>query len=430
MRANGGNIYALAINAGSRIEATGIASKGGDVYLTAGDGSLTAQGEIDATHADGSGGFVETSGAAVDFTGLKVRAGQWLIDPATLTVDQAAANTIDANLASTSVTLKTMAGSSSGPGVQSIGAGDIVVDAPIAWASANTLTLDAYHSIDIDAAVTASGAGKVVLITNDGGSGGDYSFGFSPARFAGSLSFTGAPNSGQALTINGQPYSLIYSEADLVNVNNNLGGFYALAAPLELNTFLFTDSPIASTVATPFTGVFTGLGNSISDLSIRETSRSRRPIRSAMRATAWSGCSAKSARPATCATSTLPMSRWRARRAWWSAASPAKCLARRPTSALRGSWSVAEQRRAGPTGQRGGPFRRVAWDGERRLVVSGRRGWRGCVRRRRRRRDGPRRLADQLLRFWRSLGLVARSGPSGPGRRARRASFTASRKAA
>ena len=193
LRANGGNIYALAINAGSRIEATGIASKGGDVYLTAGSGALTAQGEIDATHADGSGGFVETSGHTVDFTGLRVRAGQWLIDPVNLTIDQAAASTIDANLATTSVTLKTTAGAASGPGVQSAGAGDIVVDAPIAWASANTLTLDAFHSIDIDAAVTASGAGKVVLITNDGGSGGDYSFGFSPAGFAGSLSFSGAP---------------------------------------------------------------------------------------------------------------------------------------------------------------------------------------------------------------------------------------------
>jgi filamentous hemagglutinin family protein len=272
LRANGGNIYALAINAGSRIEATGIASKGGDVYLTAGSGALTAQGEIDATHADGSGGFVETSGHTVDFTGLRVRAGQWLIDPVNLTIDQAAASTIDANLATTSVTLKTTAGAASVPGVQSAGAGDIVVDAPIAWASANTLTLDAFHSINIDAAVTASGAGKVVLITNDGGSGGDYSFGFSPAGFAGSLSFSGAPNTGQALNINGQPYTLIYSEADLVNVNNNLGGFYALAAPLELNTFLFTDSPVASTVATPFTGVFTGLGNSISGLSITDTS--------------------------------------------------------------------------------------------------------------------------------------------------------------
>ncbi len=271
LRANGGNIYALAINAGSRIEATGIASKGGDVYLTAGSGALTAQGEIDATHADGSGGFVETSGHTVDFAGLRVRAGQWLIDPVNLTIDQAAASTIDANLATTSVTLKTTAGAASGPGVQSAGAGDIVVSAPISWASANSLTLDAFHSIDIEAAVTASGAGKVALMTNDGGSGGDYDFGLGPAGFAGSLSFTGAPHSGQALTINGQPYTLIFTESDLVNVNNNLGGFYALAAPLALTTFPFTASPIASTVATPFTGVFTGLGNSISGLTITDT---------------------------------------------------------------------------------------------------------------------------------------------------------------
>jgi filamentous hemagglutinin family protein len=264
LRANGGNVYALAVGAGSKIAASGVSVSDGRVFLTADGGSVTAHGEIDATRADGSGGEVETSGAAVDFTGLTVRAGNWLIDPVTLTVDSAAATTIDSNLATTSVTLKTTASSASGPGVQSPGAGDIIVDAPISWSSGSTLTLDAYHAIAIDAPVTASGTGKIVLTTNDGGSGGGY--GFAPGA---SITFTGAPGAGQALTINGQAYTLVYSQADLTNINNNLAGFYALARPLDLSGTIFTAAPIANASdAASFTGTFTGLGDTISNLTI------------------------------------------------------------------------------------------------------------------------------------------------------------------
>ena len=269
LRANGGNVYALAVGTGSKIAASGVSASDGHVFLVAGAGGrVTARGEIDATRADGSGGAVETSGGTVDFTGLTVKAANWLIDPVDLTVDSAAASTIGSNLATTSVTLQTTASGASGPGVQSPGAGDIVVDAPISWSSANGLTLDAYHSIAINADITASGPGKVTLTTNDGGTGGDYGFG--PGA---SLSFTGAPGGGQALTINGQAFTLVYSQSDLTNINNNLAGFYALAAPLDLTGTIFTAAPIAnaSDPASGFTGTFTGLGNAISNLTIDET---------------------------------------------------------------------------------------------------------------------------------------------------------------
>src|SRR5262249_39505976 len=63
-------------------------------------------------------------------------------------------------------------------------AGDITVAAPVTW-SANTLTLDAYRNIDIDAHVLATGTAGLALITadrtgtgvNDGNSAdGDYFF--------------------------------------------------------------------------------------------------------------------------------------------------------------------------------------------------------------------------------------------------------------
>jgi mucin-19 len=265
LRANGGNVYALAVNTDGGIKVSGVTETDGKVYLVADGGAVTAQGEIDATTAGGHGGLVETSGATVDFTGVRVRAGTWLIDPTTLTVDAAAASTIAANLATTNVTLHTTAGSATGPGVQSAGAGDILVDAPITWSSANTLSLDAYHSVVFNADVAVAGAGKVVLTTNDGGSGGGYVF--APDA---SLSFTGTPGAGQALTINGQAYELVYSQADLLNINNALGGDYALATSLDLLDSAFGGAPIAPLVSQPFTGVFTGLGNTIGHLHVNQ----------------------------------------------------------------------------------------------------------------------------------------------------------------
>ena len=51
LRANGGNVYALAGNTSSVIKATGVSSHDGKVFLVAEGGSTTAHGEIDATGA-------------------------------------------------------------------------------------------------------------------------------------------------------------------------------------------------------------------------------------------------------------------------------------------------------------------------------------------------------------------------------------------
>ena len=289
LRANGGNVLALAGNTASVIEATGVSTDDGKVLLIAEGGAVTATGTIEAKAATGAGGQVETSGARVDFTGLTVKAAQWLIDPTDLTVNAGAANTIDNSLAAgTSVTLQTTASSSSGPGVaNSSGSGDIIIAAPISWSTTATLTLDAYHSIAIDAPITVSGAGGVVLTTNDGGAGGDYGFGLTSKGFLGSLSFTGAEGGGQSLTINGQAYTLLYELAepgstgpdsgadDIAGIDANTAaggdaGFYALA-----NNFIGTGTTFTGALAgagvNTFTGVFTGLGHTITGLTINDT---------------------------------------------------------------------------------------------------------------------------------------------------------------
>ncbi|EJL23354.1 filamentous hemagglutinin family N-terminal domain containing protein [Caulobacter sp. AP07] len=269
LKANGGNVYALAGNTGGAISATGVSSRDGKVFLIAEGGALTARGDITARGAGGGPGFVETSGAAVDFSGVRIDTGggDWLVDPYNLTVDAAAAATISANLASTNVTLQTTASGATGPGVVAPGGqGDITVDAGISWSSANRLTLDAYHGIAVNAPIVASGAGKVTLTTNNGGTGGKLAFAISPTLgFTGGLSFTGAANSGQDLVINGQAYTLIYSTADLLNVNNSPNGRYALARTIDVASLYATNK---NRIIYTFGGSFNGLGNSLSNLKL------------------------------------------------------------------------------------------------------------------------------------------------------------------
>ncbi|MDB5569748.1 MAG: putative large exoprotein, partial [Hyphomicrobiales bacterium] len=63
LRAAGGNHYALAINNTGVVRATGVATRGGRVFLTAGSGSISSSGKISARNADGSGGRVRVATA-------------------------------------------------------------------------------------------------------------------------------------------------------------------------------------------------------------------------------------------------------------------------------------------------------------------------------------------------------------------------------
>lgn len=264
LRANGGNVYALAGNTNSIIKATGVSSTDGKVFLVADGGTTVAHGEIDATKADGTGGVVETSGTTVDFNGLKVVAGNWLIDPYDLTIDAAAAGTINTNLLTTNVTLQTTAVNATGPGIQNAnGSGDIAITSAITWSSAHTLTLDAYHSVAIDANLSVTGAsGGVVIKTNDGGSGGGLSFGSGSSLTYNNLA-------GQALTINGSSYTLVYDQATLVSdLNAALStDHYALGKGFTLSTtYIDVGAPVTS-----FAGTLEGLGHGLSALTITQT---------------------------------------------------------------------------------------------------------------------------------------------------------------
>ncbi len=266
----------ISLTPSSRLVADGTGSGEGGHILVKADGTAAVQGYLSAQGgaAGGNGGQVETSGESVDFTGVRVNTlaahgatGTWLVDPTNLIIDATAANTINTDLATTSVTLQTSAsGAPSGPagttGNTAAGNGDILINAPLAWSSSSTLTLEAYNAINVNAPITISGAGGLVLDYNTSspqnllfaqGAGVNY----------------GATNQGGTLAINGQPYTLIYSMGDVQGTS--LTGNYALATSLNAGGTTYSDALVApggGSLSTEFTGTFEGLGNTISNLTI------------------------------------------------------------------------------------------------------------------------------------------------------------------
>ncbi|WCM26666.1 filamentous hemagglutinin N-terminal domain-containing protein [Sphingomonas sp. QA11] len=164
------------INLTGDINADSAIGNGGTIILHGGDGgSVNFAGTLSAraTGTTGDGGFIETSGANISFTGLRVdtsaaggMTGTWLIDPVDLTVDAGAAATISANLASNNVTLETTGSSAAGAGNQTPGAGDITIDSAVTWTSANSLTLRAYNNININAAIIGTNGGLALSAGN------------------------------------------------------------------------------------------------------------------------------------------------------------------------------------------------------------------------------------------------------------------------
>jgi filamentous hemagglutinin family protein len=62
LKAAGGNIYALAVNNGGVIRATGVRREGGRVFLSSDGGNIENSGTIVANNANGGGGFVSLAG--------------------------------------------------------------------------------------------------------------------------------------------------------------------------------------------------------------------------------------------------------------------------------------------------------------------------------------------------------------------------------
>ncbi|UYK67617.1 filamentous hemagglutinin N-terminal domain-containing protein [Xanthomonas sacchari] len=265
---------------GALLDASATGQGNGGSIVVWSDGHTAVHGALRANAASsGSGGLLETSGHTVDFSGITVgakgagpgSAGTWLVDPEDLTVDSAAASTISGALnGGTNVTLLTSSTNASGPGTVSNGSGDINVNAAIGWSGNSTLTLDAYHSIYLNAAVTATG-NTAGLVLNYGGYTDNGTVGGTGDYYVNTpVSLGGAHAS---LAINGQAYTLIHSLADAATYFNSPGA-YALAQDIDLAGVTRSSALVSS-----FQSKLAGLGHSINNLTISGASGLRRSVR-------------------------------------------------------------------------------------------------------------------------------------------------------
>jgi filamentous hemagglutinin family protein len=163
-------------------------------------------------------------------------------------------------------------------------ASTLTVDAPITLRRGASLALNAAGALVFDPSITIDGAGSVTLSYNTA-SPADLSFAAGDTiTFANADgSAATAPVAGQSLTINGAAYTLVYTMAELDAIDGRsavdgtkvntygtgLSGNYALANNLDASSVIYANALIGTFKrGIPFSGVFEGLGHTISSLTI------------------------------------------------------------------------------------------------------------------------------------------------------------------
>ena len=242
------NAQTTTIEAGATITADGTSGAGGNVVVWS-DGTTSFGGAISTQGL--RGGFIETSGHMFNFTGGSVNAGRggaWLLDPVDLTIDATLAGTIATALNGGSNVTQLTSATGSG------GNGDITVASGISWSTSATLTLSAYRNIAVNANITSTGGGGVVLRADNAGTGtGTVTFGGGQVSTAGTVSIFYNPT-GSNSTVNATKYTagtqtnfsgnvtgggtlnaymLVNTVYDLQNIKNGLAGTYALGRDID-----------------------------------------------------------------------------------------------------------------------------------------------------------------------------------------------------
>ncbi|MCW0205644.1 MAG: filamentous hemagglutinin N-terminal domain-containing protein [Achromobacter sp.] len=313
IRANGGQValqarrsasaspYETVVNNNGVIEAKTLNNRSGRIVLDGGDrGLVQVAGSLNASAlaSYGNGGTVDVMGehvavrlaTQVDTRAINGSTGTFRIRSTAVNVENVAttaqptihADTLTHNLATTNIELRSTAG-------------DVVVNAPIAWASGNALTLDARHGgagkVAVNGALTATGGQAALNLAADeridinnkitlSGLSNRLSLETStPAPNAGphmaptaNYVLGGAP--GQAVITlsganagfasNGVQYTVIQNLAQMQAVSNNLYGYYVLGTDLR-GSGTFQSIGGQSGV---FNGSFEGLGHTLSSFSV------------------------------------------------------------------------------------------------------------------------------------------------------------------
>ncbi|WP_411883170.1 YDG domain-containing protein [Polaromonas sp. YR568] len=257
------SLTSATVNNTGIIEAKTLQNKAGRILLM-GDmsyGTVNVAGTLDASApTGGDGGFIETSAAHVKIAdsavittkaaeGLGGQSGSWLIDPTDFTIAASGGDMTGAALSTQlanngAVTILNTQGASGT-------AGDINVNDAVSWSSNSVLILAANRYININRAITATGASGGLVLNY----GGDY-------KVKAPITLSGA---NATLAINGANYTLIHSMAALDAIDSTgLGGSYALAQDLDAGGSTYTSALVSGA----FAGTFTGLGHTISKLVI------------------------------------------------------------------------------------------------------------------------------------------------------------------
>ena len=156
--------------------------------------------------------------------------------------------------------LQTMLASSDMTVKSNAAAPDIGILDPLTWATTRRLTLDAYESIHVRAPVAVEGTSGLTLTTNDGGTGGDYTFN---TTISGAITFWDVASS---LVINGKSFALVQDIKTLAgNIAAHPARAYALAADYDARA---DGTYSAAAIPTTFSGTFEGLGHSIARLKV------------------------------------------------------------------------------------------------------------------------------------------------------------------
>ncbi|NDP59739.1 MAG: filamentous hemagglutinin N-terminal domain-containing protein, partial [Oxalobacteraceae bacterium] len=311
-------LLASVVNNTGKIEARTVENHEGTIILLGGmeAGTVHVDGTLDASApTGGNGGFVETSAAQVNVAGnVKITTaapagtvGHWLIDPVDFTIATTGGDISGTDLgnllASNSITVQTASGTNAAGNLYGATGsnGDIHVNDTVSWASSNTLTLDAWRNININKSITATGAsGKLALKYGQGATDGvmgeiaaTYNVNASVNLKAGNnfstqLGSTGSVKNYTVITSLGTQGST--TATDLQGISGGLASNFVLGGNidasmtstwnagagftpigLETTTVDYGHGPYTSTQTTPFTGIFDGLGHTISNLSINQS---------------------------------------------------------------------------------------------------------------------------------------------------------------
>ena len=296
IRADGGQVYMTAASADALtstvINHTGVTEartlstgEDGKIVLLGGmeKDRIVVAGTLDASApAQGDGGFIETSAARVhvaDDVRVTTQAaggknGTWLIDPVDFTIAASGGDmtgaALGAQLGRGNVTIESSAGAATG-------SGNLNVNDTVDW-SANTLTLTAANNVNINATLTASGTAGLALnpATANGSDAAVAAGAVNVMPGLGRVDFTGTGNS---LSINGTPYTIVTSLAQLQGIGGDLGGHYALGGDIDATATAGWNpdgsggfagfNPIGTAGrGLGFSGVFDGLGHTIDGLTI------------------------------------------------------------------------------------------------------------------------------------------------------------------